>query len=124
MKKTKPATFSGVTKRLKAIADEMNAVSTSLRVSTSDKEAAMRKLERELAYSAARSDIECACNPHTPLGHGVSWDTSNLLLEATVGLDEGQAGRIVTRAVAYLEWLGCIERLWGSPHIVTIKELS
>ena len=87
------------------------------------RQAAMEKLQRELAYSAARSDIECSCNPHTPLGHGVSWDTSNLLPEATVGLDEGQAGRIVARAVAYLEWLGCIERLWGSPHIVTIKEL-
>ena len=87
------------------------------------RQAAMEKLQRELAYSAARSDIECtAIRFNDPLEKPAAWDTSRLAINLNAEIDAADH-RCIARAVEYLEWLGCIERLWGSPHIVTIKEL-
>lgn len=83
----------------------------------------MERIEREIAYASARSDVEYICSPHTPLGPGVTWDTANLRLEATVEFDEGDAARLVNRALKFLDWIGCLDRDPANPRIVKIKGL-
>lgn len=85
--------------------------------------AAMHKLEQELAYSAARSDIECQCiaEETVPL---VWYDTSEIAMAYSLGDSLGEVRELVARAITYLEWRGCIERREGQPHILRIKEAS
>jgi hypothetical protein len=73
-------------------------------VLTKEQRAELRHLERALAYSAARSDIECYCQP--PAG------TSPLALNCWY--DPGTAAKddreTVATALRYLELRGLIER--------------
>lgn len=91
---------------------------------TTSKHQCMRALEGELAYSAARSDIECyALRVNGPLElparfniDRVEWDAANLQ-------NPDETMQTITRAVEYLDWRGLLEREAGMPHIVSIRAL-
>ena len=83
---------------------------------------ALFKIERELAYSAARSDIECECVPVDRVAGETWWDTSRFRPESEA-FDEGSLVVLIDRAVKYLSWLGLLECAWDAPHIVRILDL-
>lgn len=73
-------------------------------------------IERSLAYSAARSDIEVYSLPMGPfIGGAPYWDTSKCL-------DEDR--KAVDGAVAYLDARGLLDRDAQNPAIVSIRDES
>lgn len=93
----------------------------SLKLKVDPRAASMHEVEQDLAYSAARSDIECECIG-VDLPNGNWWDTTQFQPESEGVFDPGALPTMIARAVAYLEWRGLLERMWGSPHIVHIKD--
>lgn len=85
---------------------------------------AMRAVERQLAYSAARSDIEClALRVNGPFEHPALFNVDHLEPSAVFGQAIDETMQTITRAVEYLDWIGALERQPGMPHLVTIRAL-
>lgn len=92
---------------------------------TGNSDQMLLRLERGLAYSAARSDIECLTLringfDETP----ARWDTRNLvtpIMDAEINELDAQS---VERAILYLDLIGCLQREADAPHIVSIKDLA
>ena len=81
-----------------------------------NEEAFMRRLERELAYSAARSDIECECAQSTKGGVRA--------YETDVPQIDEHTNEIVARALMYLNWKGLLERdPQDEMRILRVKDL-
>lgn len=80
----------------------------------------IQQLERELAYSAARSDIECHCAPEKPPGkyhsgkQGMWWDLGSI--------DDPYDRAWVARGVAYLEARKLLKRHTDNPALVQVLE--
>jgi len=76
------------------------------------------KLERALAYSAARSDIEMLCKgPACAPGKPLEWDISTELTDR----DDAMT---LENAIQYLEYRGLLKRRIDNPNIVTILDES
>ncbi len=75
----------------------------------------IRKLERELAYSAARSDIECICTSRTISGryYGRWYQIHGL---------EGNDAEFVANAVLYLESRKLLKRHPSAPDLVQVLD--
>jgi hypothetical protein len=85
----------------------------------------MARLQRKLAYSAARSDIECcALRVNDLCETPARWDVA--ILDNAAGLFDGDVdhySKLISDAVQYLDWLGLLERNGEVSSVVTIKDL-
>lgn len=72
-------------------------------------------LQARLAYSAARSDIECECDVVNVNTSGVWW------YDLTTA--EGEAQEHVATAARYLDLSGLLRRQVEAPHIVQIIDM-
>lgn len=93
--------------------------------SPAERTARLERLQMELAYSAARSDIECFSVRHNGfLDAPARWDVSSVEQIEAEHYDAGFTEDALERAVEYLGWLNVLERDPVNPNIVTIKDLS
>lgn len=85
--------------------------------------APMIALERDLAYSAARSDIEFNCvRANSPLEKPAEWARDELALDNVHADDRESMMAAVARAVEYLDYRGLLVHALGRRHIMTIKD--
>ena len=82
----------------------------------------MRELEQELAYSAARSDIECYCVPVGDIGAQRHWSIKEYQQPQVAANGHNSVRRAVNVAVTYLEWRGCIERDADDASLVRVTD--
>ena len=85
----------------------------------------LREIEQKLAYSAARSDIECECEPVDVDAYPSEWDTSALASPFPPSDLKRKAFLVATiqNAVRYLDLRGLIIRRADAPEIIQILEL-
>ena len=73
------------------------------------------QLEQQLAYSAARADIETLCKPLSRAKEGGWWFS----LAADNEMDD-EDRKTVSDAIAYLDYRGLLKRSISNPDIVTV----
>ena len=85
----------------------------------------LREIEQKLAYSAARSDIECECVPVDFEAPHREWDTSALASPFPRSDVNQKAFLVATiqNAVRYLDLRGLIRRRADAPEIIQVLEL-
>ena len=84
----------------------------------------LREIEQKLAYSAARSDIECECVPVDGEADPTEWDTRAIASPiARSHQHQKEYLPIIQNAVRYLELRGLIRRRADAPEIIQILEL-
>ena len=84
----------------------------------------LREIEKKLAYSAARSDIECESVPVDGEADPREWDTRTIASPiARSHPDQKDSLAIIQNAVRYLDLRGLIRRRADGPEIIQILDL-
>ncbi|WP_440221871.1 hypothetical protein ACQQ2N_12305 [Dokdonella sp. MW10] len=73
-------------------------------------------LAHELAYSCARSDVECCCTH-------VRSDDAGHWYDTTPNAETVCEPHVIERAVRYLDSRGLLRRDPSSPHIVQVRDV-